>query len=105
MPLEEEVLGMLIGGFCIVMSVAIILTVLLWIRNKDNHGSFFWTILHFILFSIATYFCLKALSFDYNHPMASEENSLRLGIAGVIWSISIACLLLAIYNFTKKKNT
>jgi hypothetical protein len=54
-----------------------------------------------LLFAIAVYFLLRAISFDYHHPMASEEISLRLGMTGVFWFLSMICLLLGIYNFSK----
>lgn len=36
MPLEQEVIGLLIGGFAIVMGIAIVTTLLLWFKNKHN---------------------------------------------------------------------
>ncbi|MEK4486321.1 hypothetical protein MHH81_12130 [Psychrobacillus sp. FSL H8-0484] len=93
--------GLLIGGFAVVMGIAIIVTLFLWIKNNNKNSGYVWTLLHLILFSIAIYFAFHAISFDHNHPMASEEISLQLGIAGVIWAFSMTCLIVGIFNFSK----
>ncbi|MDF2859147.1 MAG: hypothetical protein K0Q87_4998 [Neobacillus sp.] len=103
MPLEQEVRGMLIGGFTIVMGIAILTTLFLWLKNKNSNFGYFWTILHFLFFSIAIYFFIKAISNNYIHPMASEENSLQIGIAGVVWAFSMICLLMGIASFSKRR--
>ncbi len=66
---------MLISGFLIVMGI----TIFLWVKNKRQSGAYAWLHLHFLLFSVAVYFSLKPISFDYLYPMASEEISLHLG--------------------------
>jgi uncharacterized membrane protein HdeD (DUF308 family) len=101
MPLEQEMYSLLIGGFAVVMGIAMTVTLFLWIKNKNKNSGYVWTLLHLILFSIAIYFTLQAVSIDYNHPMASEEISLQLGIAGFIWALSMASLILGIFNFSK----
>ncbi|MFC0273539.1 hypothetical protein ACFFIX_19285 [Metabacillus herbersteinensis] len=103
MPLEQEVIGMLLGGFFIVMGIATVTTLVLWLKNKNNGSGFVWTLLHLLFFSVAMYFSLKAISFDYSHPMASEEISLQIGISGVIWAISVICLMIGIFNFSNEK--
>lgn len=104
MPLEQEVIGLLVGGISIVIGIAILLIVYLWIKNKDKSYGYFWLLLHLVFFSVAIYFLLKAISFDYNHPMASEENSLHIGFSSLIWALSMVCLLIGIFNFSKKRN-
>ncbi|TXC92733.1 hypothetical protein FS935_00555 [Metabacillus litoralis] len=84
MPLEQEVICLLIGGFSIVMGIAILPASLLWLKNKNNSSAYVWILLHMLFFSVAIYFFIKAISFDFNHPMASEEISLQLGISGVV---------------------
>ncbi|WP_342431597.1 hypothetical protein [Neobacillus sp. FSL H8-0543] len=103
MPLEQEVRGMLIGGFAIVMGIVILTTLFLWIKNKNNSSAYIWTLAHFLFFTLAIYFFIKAISFDFNHPMASEEISLQFGIAGVVWAFSMVCLLMGIVNFSKRR--
>ncbi|KGP91273.1 hypothetical protein N780_08760 [Pontibacillus chungwhensis BH030062] len=103
MPLEQEVMSLLIGGFSIVMGIAILVTIFLWIRNKQNQSGYIWTLLHLLFVSIAVYFALKGIAFDYTHPMASEEISLQIGISGVVWALSMLCLSLALVSFSRKR--
>ena len=102
MPLEADVLEWLIGGFLIVMIPALIILAVLWIKNKKKSIAYVWTIFHFLVFSVAVYFLLQAISLDPNHPMASEENSLNIGLAGVTWMVSVVCLLIGIKKFGVK---
>ncbi len=102
MALEEGVIDLLIGGFAIVMGIALFTTLLLWIKNRNNSTPYICTILHFILSSISAYFSVKAISFDNQHPMASEEISLQIGIAGVVWALGMLCFLTGIFKFSKK---
>lgn len=101
MPLEQEVIGMLISGFSIVMGITILTTLFLWFKNKS--AGYVWILLHLVIFSIAIYFALKAISFDYNHPMASEEISLQIGISGVTWALSMAFLITGLFHLSKTK--
>ena len=101
MPMEQETISMLISGFSIVMGITVIITIFLWMKNKRQSGAYIWLFLHFSLFSVAVYFSLQAISFDYHHPMASEEISLRLGGTGIFWALSMISLLLGIFNFSK----
>ncbi|SDZ83777.1 hypothetical protein SAMN05421743_101372 [Thalassobacillus cyri] len=103
MPLEQEVIGMLIAGYSIVMGGALLITLFLWVKKKDNFLAYGSTLLHMVFFSLAFYFVIKAMAFDYHHPMASEEISLQLGIAGVIWAVSMHFLVFAIYHFSKTR--
>jgi hypothetical protein len=100
MPLEEGVLGLLIGGFSVVMGITILVLMLLWLLKKNNSSAYVWTLLHLLFFSVAVYFFIKAISFDYEHVMASEENSLQIAIAGIIWAISMVCLIIGIFKFS-----
>lgn len=105
MPLEQEVMGLLIGGVVIVMGIAILVTVFLWMQNKNKNKStgYIWTLLHLLLISVAAYYVLKAIAFDYNHPMASEEISIQIGISGVVWAISMICLVIALFSFSNER--
>ncbi|MFC4559709.1 hypothetical protein ACFO3D_16095 [Virgibacillus kekensis] len=105
MPLEQEVMGLLIGGFSFVMGIAILVTVSLWVNNKNNSWGYIWTLLHLLLVSVAVYFALKAVAFDYNHPMASEEISFQVSVSGVVWALSMVCLVIAIFSFSKERKS
>lgn len=104
MPLEQEVPNLLISGFILIILIITISTIVLWTRNKVNRVAYIMVSLHLVLLSIAFYFFMNAvtLELDYNHPMASEENSLQLGIAGVFWTLSMLSLLMAIFKFSTK---
>lgn len=100
-PMEEEVMNMLIGGFSIIMFIAVITVIFLWKRNKAQNAAFLWIFVHFISLSIAVYLALKAISFDIHHPMSSEEISLLLGESGALWGASMICLLVGIFKLSK----
>ncbi|PAV29340.1 hypothetical protein CIL05_12110 [Virgibacillus profundi] len=86
-----------------VMGIAILVIVFLWVKKKNNSSGYIWTILHLLLVSVAFYFGLKGIAFDYNHPMASEEISLQIGISGVVWALSMLCLVIALFSFSKER--
>ena len=104
MPLEQEVPNILTIGFITIILIFTISTIALWIRNKENSTAYSMVALHLLLLSTAFYFFMNAitLDLDYNHPMASEENSLQIGIAGVFWVLSMLSLLIAIFKFSRK---
>lgn len=104
MPLEQDVPNLLIIGFISIILIMTISTITLWIRNKEKSAAYIMVSLHIMLLSIAFYFFMNAitLELDYNHPMASEENSLQIGIAGVFWALSMLSLLVAIFKFSRK---
>lgn len=108
MPMEQETMGMLIGGFSIIMSIVFIVVILLMFskKRKSFRVSYGLIIGFFVFFSWAISQALNAISFEVNHPMASEEISLRLGIAGVLWAVGMFFLLFGLINFSSiRKNT
>ena len=108
MPMEQETMGMLIGGFSIIMGIAFIVVILLMFskKRKPFRVAYGLVIGFFVFFSWAFSQALNAISFDVNHPMASEEISLRLGIAGVLWAVRMLFLLFGLINFSSiSKNT
>jgi hypothetical protein len=102
MPMEQETMGMLIGGFSIIMGIAFIVVILLMFskKRKPFRVAYGLVIGFFVFFSWAISQALNAITFDVNHPMASEEISLRLGIAGVLWAVSMFFLLFGLINFS-----
>jgi hypothetical protein len=108
MPMEQETMGMLIGGFSIIMGIAFIVVLLLMFskKRKPFRVAYGLVIGFFVFFSWAISQALNAISFDVNYPMASEEISLRLGIAGVLWAVSMLFLLFGLISFSSiRKNT
>jgi hypothetical protein len=100
-------MGLLIGGFSIVMGITFIFVLLLLIskKRKSYRVAYGLVMCHLILFSVAVYQALRAINFDVDHPMASEEISLRLGITGVLWAISMIFLILGLIKFSLTKTT
>jgi hypothetical protein len=109
MPMEQETMGMLIGGFSTIMggTFIVVLIMLLSKKRKSFRIAYGWIIGYLLLFSWAVSQALRAIRFDVNHPMASEEISLRLGIAGALWAISMLFLVVGLikFSFTPKNNT
>lgn len=103
MPMEQETLGLLVGGFSSVFGIMVLTTLLLWHRSSTNNTAYAAVLAHFLFLSIALYFLLKAITFNVDHPMASEEISLRFGISGIIWSLSMVCLLIGLIKFSSTK--
>lgn len=107
MPMEQETMGLLIGGFSIVMGITFIVVLLLLFSKKlkSFRTAYGLVIGHLVIFCWAVSQALNAISFDVNHPMASEEISLRLGITGVLWAISMVFLVLGLIKFSITKKT
>ncbi|WP_446663202.1 hypothetical protein [Geobacillus sp. CCR] len=102
LPMEEDVMDLLIGGFSGVMLVAIITVVFLWRKDRPRRSAWHWIFAHFLLFSIAAYFALRAIKFDLTHVQASEEISLLLGKAGMAWGAGMVCLLVGIVKLSRR---
>lgn len=102
LPMEEEVMDMLIGGFSFIMSIAVMTIVYLWRNNRAQQVAFLWIFCHFFLLSIGVFFAFKAISFDLEHAQASVEISLLLSKAGISWGASMICLLIGIRKLTNK---
>ncbi|MFS0861194.1 hypothetical protein [Fredinandcohnia sp. 179-A 10B2 NHS] len=106
MPMEPETMGMLTSGFTVVMAITFIVVLSLFIskRNKPFRVAYGFIVGFLVVFSLAIYQALQALRFDVNHPMASEEISLRLGVAGLLWAISMLFLVSGLLGFSFNKN-
>ena len=103
MLMEQETVGLLVGGFSLIVGFMVLVTLFLWIKSKDNNIAYGSVIFHFVLLSIALYVFLEAITFNIDHPMASEEISLRMGVAGVTWAVSMLSLLIGLIGFSKVK--
>jgi hypothetical protein len=50
-----------------------------------------------VFFVFAGYKLLEAINtFEHQHPMGSENASSSIGISGVLWFISVACLFIGL---------
>lgn len=104
MYLEAEVYGLLNWGFIIVMGIQLISLISLWYKDKFNKEAFGWLISYIIFFSLAGYKLLEAINtFEHNNPMGSENASLSIGTSGVLWVISVACLLIGLSRLLGNK--
>lgn len=103
MPMEQETVGLLVGGFSLVVGAMVLVTLFLWMKNRGNNVAYVSVIGHFILLSIALAVFLKAITFNVDHPMASEEISLRMGVSGVVWAGSMLALLVGLIGFSRVK--
>ncbi|KJS22218.1 MAG: hypothetical protein VR72_06735 [Clostridiaceae bacterium BRH_c20a] len=104
MYLEAEVYGMLNWGFIIVMAIQLISLIALWYEHKFNKEAFRWFLAYIVFFSFAGYKILEAINtFERNNPMGSENASLSIGTSGVLWVISVVCLLLGISRLVSNK--
>ncbi|WP_431028903.1 hypothetical protein [Lysinibacillus sp. LZ02] len=107
MPLEAEIPHLLTIGFIVIVCIFAISIITLWMKNKNNGVAYTFILLHLVSLSCGFYFLMNAISpdLDYNHPMASEENSMQIGIAGVFWFVSMMSLFISIFQFTRVKRS
>jgi hypothetical protein len=105
MPMEQETMGLLIGGFSTVMGITFMIVLRMFFskKRKSFRTAYGLIMCHLILFSLAVYQALRAISFDPYYPMASEEISLRLAITGGLWAISMVFLILGLIKFSVTK--
>ena len=66
--------------------IFLIVITLLVKYKKSGYG---WILAHFILFAWACWGWIKLLEKGRTGIMASEDNSLDIGMIGVIWAVSI----------------
>lgn len=104
MYLEAEVYGLLNWGFATVMGLELISLIVLWLYHRFNKEAFGWFIGHIVFFTFAGYKLIEAINtFEHNNPMGSENASLSIGTAGVLWTINVACLLIGINRLVSSK--
>jgi hypothetical protein len=99
---EQELIDMLLIGFSIIMGTSFIIVLFLLFSpsRRSYRTSYVFVLFHFVIFSLAVQQLLKSLSLVVNSAMASEEISLKLGIGGVLWAISMVFLLIALASFS-----
>jgi hypothetical protein len=101
---EQELIEMLLIGFSIIMGISfitvLILLLLLSPTRRSYRTSYLFVLLHFVIFSLAVQQLLKSLTLVVNSAMASKEVSLKLGIGGILWVISMVFLLIALASFS-----
>lgn len=106
MYLEAEVYGLLNWGFIIVMLLELLSIIGLWLKHKFSKEAFSWFVGHIIIFAFAGYKLLEAINItEHNNFMGSENASLSIGFSGVLWAISIVCLIIGISRLLSFKTT
>lgn len=103
MPMEQEVMSLLITGVSIVMLISFVIVLGLWIVNKNT--AYAWIVAHLAVLSLSNSMWLYLLS-GPNRPedaMVSEHNSLIIGGAAVLWAISMGLLMIGVYKLGSRK--
>jgi uncharacterized protein len=103
MYLEAEAFGMLILGFAAVILASLAVIISQWVRLKSK--AYCWFFAQLVLLIVAFFKFLRLIMGNPSIPrvMLSEENSLALGITGVLWALSMACMLIGITKLSKEK--
>ena len=102
MPMEAETITMLFWGFNIVIAISLVLIIKLWIETKEKSYIWFIVQLCFLYFCFITVIYTIKIKPAIPQAMLSEENSLALGISGILWAVSMFCMLIGIWKLTKK---
>lgn len=104
--LEAEVYGLLNRGFIIVMLVELASIIGLWLKYKVSNEAFSWLVGHMFFFALAGYKLLEAINItEHNNSMGSENASLSIGFSGVLWAISIVCLIIGLSRLLSFKTS
>ena len=97
MHLEAEVYGLVLGGFVIVVVCTLLVLIYLFWRSCGlaDRRSFL---------SGAFWFFFRALCFRYDpqFSMYSEVQSVHIACAGLLWALSMLCMLIGIYRLLRK---
>ena len=103
MPMEQEVMPMLIAGVCVVIFLSFFIVIGQWVVTKYSaHG---WITAHLVVLSLSIYRWIYLLSGpDWSQgAMVSENNSLVIGGAAVLWAISMGLLMVGVYKLGARK--
>ncbi|WP_181346942.1 hypothetical protein [Thalassobacillus sp. CUG 92003] len=99
MSMEQGVFSLLVWGFSAFMLCAFITVITLRVRYKHNKSAYNLLIAHFVVFSLAGIALLNAMTVNPTTSMASEDASMLLSSAGLLWAISMVCLLAGMVKF------
>ena len=102
MHLEAEVYRLVLGGFGLVALCT--LAVLVYLFWRSRHRAILWFGGQLLFLSGAFWFFFQALCFPYDpqFPMYSEEQSINIACAGLLWALSMLCMLFGIYRLLRK---
>lgn len=103
MPMEQEVIPMLIIGVSMVMLLSFLLVLGQWMITKNT--DYVWIIAHLAVLSLSIsrwVYLLSGPKWPYD-SMVSENNSLIIGGAAVLWAISMGFLMIGVYKLGSGK--
>jgi len=103
MLLEQEIKGLIILGFIIIILIVFISILLLW--KKTRNRGLLWFIPQLATLSLCLNLFLKLINNQITVPpvMLSEENSLMVGFIGISWGLSMIFMTLGITVSIKNK--
>ncbi|AGL02485.1 hypothetical protein [Desulfoscipio gibsoniae] len=103
MPMEQEVMPLLITGVAMVMIFSLVIMFRQWRTTKNNAHA--WIVAHLVMLSISIYQWLKLIGTRQlpQNSMLSENNSLLIGSAAVYWAISMGLLVIGIYKLGNRQ--
>lgn len=104
MPMEAETLKLLNISFFLIITVCFGVIIKLWFKSKNNGLAWFIAQLIFLVFSFLKFIELIKPNTDIPTVFLSEENSLALGITGVLWAGSMLCMIVGIWSLNRNIN-
>ncbi|MDF2606835.1 MAG: hypothetical protein K0S34_1030 [Bacillales bacterium] len=100
MPMEQEIYSLLIKSVYFVLGFTIIYILFLWYKYKENKLA--WFLSSFFLAAVSSSIWIYLLGNpSFPETMASEEYSIRIFLATVLWILSIVLLLKGITKCVK----
>jgi len=101
--MEAEAIPTLITGFGAVIILTVFCILVLWRRNKGF--LYAWFIGQVLFLVVAFNSTLKVLDLKaVPSAMLSEEVSLTIGLSAVYWALSMACMVIGIWQLSSKEN-
>lgn len=103
MYLEQELYSTLLWAFIVVIIVCGVAIGILFVKTRNRN--LIWIVGQLLLLSLAFRFLFQAITNlpDQMNAMYSEDQSLRLALAGVCWATSMALMMIGIIRSGKPK--
>ncbi|MCF8011688.1 MAG: hypothetical protein K9L17_10050 [Clostridiales bacterium] len=98
--MEKELMLALIGGYSLFIVIALIVIIYFWKTSKSYRDVYYWIVAHLLFFSAAVVFGFKAIDKYMGSAGAPFLNNLVY--AGILWFVSIVCLLVGAVRIKSK---